>query len=227
MDKIQEYFIEFNSHLLSDNEPSVYFNELIGKGDFPEFAPFDILLKLKDIKQNEKYHPEGSVWAHTMLVVDEAAIVKEMSIDKDVFMWVALLHDIGKVTTTKIRHGRITSYDHDVAGAGMAKKFLEKCVKDKDFVESVAKYIYWHMQPLFVSKKLPFANLTKMSQEVSPAELALFSLCDRRGRGKLTSEKEKEEARHIKIFLNKCEDLVLSPEERNKIAFLKERLRNV
>jgi putative nucleotidyltransferase with HDIG domain len=48
-----------------------------------------------------------------LLVVDEAAKRKAYSTDQRVFMWAALLHDIGKPASTRLRKGRITAYNHD------------------------------------------------------------------------------------------------------------------
>ena len=65
-------------------------------------------------------------------------------------MWGALLHDIGKLTTTKIRNGKITSYNHDIDGEGLAIEFLNKISDDYDFNKKVSKFVRWHMQPLFL-----------------------------------------------------------------------------
>lgn len=51
---------------------------------------------LQDVEQNPKYHPEGNVFIHTMMVIDEGAINREKSNDKRAFMWSLLLHDVGK-----------------------------------------------------------------------------------------------------------------------------------
>ena len=103
-------FEELNKHLLEDIAPSGYFNSLDKELDI---YPLNLLKKLKNVEQSKKYHPEGNVWNHTMMVVDEAAKVKDQSSHSKAFMWAALLHDIGKPDTTKVRKGRITSYDHD------------------------------------------------------------------------------------------------------------------
>jgi putative nucleotidyltransferase with HDIG domain len=47
-------------------------------------------------------------------------------------MWAALLHDIGKPDTTKQYKGRITSYDHDKAGALIARKFYQNLLVMKN-----------------------------------------------------------------------------------------------
>lgn len=201
----QEIFDEFDRHLMEDREPSMYFKELVKNGLFPNEHPFKMLSDLIDTPQSPEYHPEGSVWNHTMLVVDRAAERKDKSEDPHVFMWSALLHDIGKAPTTKIKKGRITSYDHDKWSKKMAVEFLRDFTDDVDFIDKVSKMVRWHMQLLFVVKNLPFAETERMVQEVSIDEMALLSLCDRLGRGNMTEDKVEEEKENLRIFKQKCE----------------------
>lgn len=201
----QEIFNEFDKHLMEDREPSAYFKDLVINGDYPDEYPFTMLTDLIDTPQSPEHHPEGSVWNHTMLVVDRAAERKDKSENPHVFMWAALLHDLGKAPTTKIRKGRITSYDHDKWSKKMAAQFLGYFTHDADFIDKVSKMVRWHMQLLFVVKGLPFAETEKMVQEVSIDEMALLSLCDRLGRGNMTEEKAEEEKENIRIFKQKCE----------------------
>lgn len=200
---INKLYEEFETHLMKDEKPSLYFNSLLGEGDLNEY-PFNMIKALEKVNQSPKYHPEGSVWNHTMLVVDNAARKKELSEHPQAFMWAALLHDIGKPPTTKVRKGRITSYDHDIYGARMAREFLEEFTEDEGLIEKVTKLVRWHMQALFVVKDLPFADIEKMVSEVSIDEIALLSLCDRLGRGEMNLEKVKEEEENIRMFIQKC-----------------------
>lgn len=204
MDNKQTYFKEMEQHLMEDGKPSDYFNSIKEEAEFKNTFPFKMLADLVNTPQNEKYHPEGSVWNHTMLVLDEAAKRKADSEDPKAFMWSALLHDIGKAPTTKLRKGRITSYDHDKVGEDMAANFLKEYYKDREFVDKVAAIVRWHMQPLFVLKELPFADIKSMVKDIDIEEVALFSLCDRLGRGgKLDNEIEKEKENNEK-FLKRC-----------------------
>ena len=107
-----------------------------------------------------------------MLVVDNAAKARDKSSHPQVLMWGALLHDIGKAPTTKIRNGRITSYDHDKVGEELSKEFLSQFTNDMDFIDSVSKLVRWHMQLLFVTKKLPFADIKSMLKDVPVNEIA-------------------------------------------------------
>ncbi len=195
-----ELFNEIENHLLKDDYPSLYLNSVSETEQFREY-PFKWLYELKNAEQSPKHHPEGSVWNHTMLVVDEAAKEKYKSKDIRVFMWAALLHDIGKPGTTRMRNGRITSYDHDKLGAEMAGKFLSEFSLDQKFIDEVANLVRWHMQILFVVKDLPYGDIEGMKDQTDVKEVALLGLCDRMGR---TGAKRCEEIENIDLFLSKC-----------------------
>lgn len=200
----KEKFEAFEHHLLNDEKPSKFFNAEIEKEYFNDY-PFNILKKLKGIPQSEKHHPEGNVWNHTMMVIDEAALRKDESEESRAFMWAALLHDIGKAPATKLKKGRIVAYDHDKMGAAMTEDFLKALSDENSFIKKVSELVRWHMQILFVVKGLPFAEINKMKSRVSYKEIALLGLCDRLGRGELSPEKIREENETIKLFINKCE----------------------
>ncbi len=193
--------MEMEAHLTRDDAPSEYFNGIL---DVPlmEEHPFLMLKMLDKTEQSPKYHPEGNVWNHTMLVVDAAAAVKRRSKDERAFMWAALLHDIGKPGTTKRRRGKITSYDHDKRGAEMAEAFLREFTDDEDFVRRVSSLVRYHMQILFVVKDLPFADIEEMKRRSDVREVALLGLCDRLGR--LYADREREEE-NVRLFLRKVQ----------------------
>ncbi|CAH2213601.1 HDIG domain-containing metalloprotein [Tepidibacter aestuarii] len=198
-----EVFKEWDNHLLNDSKPSVYFNEIKNNNMLNEH-PLSMLKKLEDTPQSEKYHPEGSVWNHTMMVLDVAADKKRLSKNPRVFMWAALLHDIGKPSTTKVSKKKITSYNHDSIGAKLAREFLVEFTDDNKFIDEVCILVRWHMHLLFVVKDLPFAKIDEMLSETTVEELALFGTCDRLGRGNMSEEKIKEEDKNIEIFIKKC-----------------------
>lgn len=188
---LDNLFKEIDQHLINDEKPSVFLNEVSAKVEFSEH-PFNMILKQKDTKQSPKYHPEGSVWNHTLMVVDEAALRKVKSTDTRTFMWAALLHDIGKPPTTKIRKNKITAYDHDRVGAKLAKEFLLFFDEEKEFITEVVALIRWHMQILYVINNLPFKKIDEMKSQVDINDIALLGLCDRLGRGNVDKEQEEE-----------------------------------
>lgn len=200
METEDNVFYEIENHLLQDKEPSQYLEKLYDKPIFKQH-PLKMLYDLKYTEQSPQHHPEGDVWCHTMLVVDEAAKVRNKSKDQRVFMWAALLHDIGKPSTTGKRKGRITSYNHDKVGAQLSKEFLLMFTKEEDFIDKVCQLVAYHMQILYVIKELSFADIEGMKKNTDIREVALLGLCDRLGRGKNNGREERE---NINKFLIKC-----------------------
>lgn len=196
------FLYEINNHLLMDDKPSEYFNSIV---DFPIFKkhPFSMLYNLRNAEQSPVHHAEGNAWKHTMLVIDYAAKEKRNSKNEKIFMWAALLHDVGKPDTTKNRHGKITSYDHEKVGAVLAKEFLKEFTQDEIFIGKVTALIRWHMQILHVVKGNQFADISSMKDETDINEVALLGYCDRLGRKNCDVEKEKQ---NIALFLKKCRD---------------------
>lgn len=200
---MEELFKEIEMHLLQDEKPSIYLNKILNEGKLDEY-PLNFIKGLKEIEQNLKHHPEGHVWNHLMLVIDEGAANRNKSRDKRVFMWGLLLHDIGKLKTTKLRKGRWTSYDHDKVGAEMTREFLEFFNQNPEFIDKVSSVVRWHMQSLFVNNKLPFGDIKNMLREIEVEEIALVSLSDRMGRGEMDELKREETKQAIENFRRVC-----------------------
>lgn len=196
----KELFHNIGTHLIEDSTPSKYLSNEIKNPKFKEY-PFNLLEQLQFTEQSPTYHPEGNVWNHTLMVVDEAAKRKNQSKNPTVFMWAALLHDIGKPSVTKIKHNKITAYNHDKVGAQLAYEFLSHFTNDKIFIENVCALILFHMQILYVVKNLPYADISDMINQSDIQEIALLGLSDRLGR---TGASQKEEENNINAFINKC-----------------------
>lgn len=197
-----DLFNEMNTHLLQDEAPSKYFNQVSSSPNYQEY-PFSGMVKLKSTKQSPQHHPEGSAWNHTMMVVDAAAGIKSRSKNPQALMWAALLHDIGKHDTTRVHKGKITSYNHEKVGAEMARSFLAELIDDQVFIDQVVALVRWHMQILFVVKNLPFSDVKTMKQQADIEEVALLGLSDRLGR---TGADPQEEERNIQLFIQKCKE---------------------
>jgi len=199
---LNDLFKIIDNHLLYDDVPSIFLSQLYSRPEF-EIYPYNMLQKLQSTNQSPIHHPEGNVWNHTLLVVDQAAKRKSESKDAKVFMWAAFLHDIGKPPTTRIRKGKITSYDHDKVGAELAKDFLSEFTDNIPLIENVCSLIKYHMQILFVINDLPFANVNEIKQNSDIKELALLGLCDRLGR---TGANQNTEMDNMRLFIQKCKD---------------------
>ncbi len=200
----KEIFLNIEEHLISDDKPSIYLENALKNHNLDNY-PFSMISDLRDVDQNPKFHPEGNVFIHTMMVIDQGALNRERSRDKRVFMWALLLHDIGKKPTTKLRKGRLTSYNHDSVGAEMAREFLTYFNMEENFIDEVRGLVRWHMQSLFVTKDMKFQNIGDMLRDVDINEIFLVSLSDRLGRGNLDHieiNKTKEEVRKFKVKNN-------------------------
>ena len=197
-------FKEIEQHLLKDEKPSLFLNKIKDNG-LLNHKPFRKLKKLEEMQQSPKHHPEGNVWIHTMMVVDEGAKYREKVNDRRAFMWCLLLHDIGKIKTTKLRKGRWTSYNHDKVGEEDGMLFLNNFIQDKEFKNKVCKMIRYHMHLLYIMNKLPFADMQGLKKNVDINDISYVFLSDRFGRENLTNEdkikikKEVDKFREMKL----------------------------
>lgn len=196
---MKKEFLEIEKTLLQEEKPSIFIEKLL-KTDRLNKYPFSMISDLNKIPQNPKYHPEGNVFNHVMMVIDEGVQQREKVTNKRAFMWGLLLHDIGKTPTTKMRKGRLTSYNHDKVGAVMAREFMEYFNEDEEFISLVSSLVRWHMQSLYVNKNLPFKEIDKMVSELNINDIVLFSLADRLGRGGIDKEKRREVFNDIEKF---------------------------
>jgi tRNA nucleotidyltransferase (CCA-adding enzyme) len=83
---------------------------------------------LIDCPQEPEWHPEGDVWVHTLLVIDEARR-RNGDLDRPrltTVMLGAVCHDLGKPSTTAVIDGRIRSLGHEEAGVAPATRLLDR-----------------------------------------------------------------------------------------------------
>ncbi|WP_291670061.1 HD domain-containing protein [Clostridium sp.] len=200
--KLQDKFNEIEKHLLEDDKPSSYLNELKTSGEL-SVEPFNWLISLEKIEQSPKHHPEGDVWVHTMMVVDKGSSYRDYVEDKKVFMWALLLHDLGKRSTTKLRNGRWTSYDHDKVGRKDAYDFLSYFNLSEEFKGKVSILVRYHMHLLFIMNKLPYGDIKGMKTEANLHDLSYVFLSDRLGRGGMNKEEIEKVENEVDLFRKK------------------------
>ena len=110
--------------LLKAEQPSVFFRALARMNHLREFFPE--VDACRGVAQNPKFHPEGDVFEHTMLVLDCAAALRARAKEPLAFMLAALLHDVGKRAATQVQpDGRITAYGHETLGLAIAERQLQ------------------------------------------------------------------------------------------------------
>ena len=194
---------ELENVLLTYEKPSVYFKELRESKnlnlDFPEI--YDLI----GVIQSPIHHPEGDVFNHTMLVIDEAAKLKNKAKNPLGFMYSALCHDFGKVlTTTTKEDGRIISYNHERAGLKLVRKFLNRTTKkeDNNLREYVLNMTEFHMQPNQLANQNSKLKSTRklFGKSVCPEDLVLLAKADALGRTINQDYTQKEE--YLKNALN-------------------------
>lgn len=198
--QLKNLFLKLDACLMTENTPSYQLGAFAQQVWFKK-QPFALLRQQITTGQSPVYHPEGNVWNHTLMVVDEATKRKQYSQNPRALMWAALLHDVGKPAVTKVRRGRITAYDHDKVGEKVAEAFLLALTDHTEFIAQVTALVRYHMQPLYVEKSLPFQDIAGLKRRCDVKEVALLSYCDRLGR---LGADTLAETKTTKMFLKKC-----------------------
>ena len=137
---------EFHKLLLRGVRPSLGLAFLRRSGllgHFPELAA------LVGVPQDPRWHPEGDVWTHTLMVVDEAAMLRTGNRDEDAaLMFGALCHDFGKPLVTDARSdGSIRSPGHSEAGIAPTRVFLDNLRTSHALVKQVCALVRHHLAP--------------------------------------------------------------------------------
>ena len=117
---------------------------------YPELAA------LVGVPQDPVFHPEGDVWAHTLLAVDAAAGFRarpetagQSREDRLAVAVAALCHDLGKpAATARGEDGRWHAYDHENLGVEPARAFVRRLWNQTGFEDLVARLVAFHMRPV-------------------------------------------------------------------------------
>lgn len=97
------------------------------------------------VEQPPEFHPEGDVFAHTMLMLDLIKEVKDNIKCYEEFCWGVLLHDIGKVPTYTVSD-RIRFNNHDWVGSKMAEKLCRRLKFSKKSTDYIVALVRDHMK---------------------------------------------------------------------------------
>ncbi len=129
----ERIFEEFRKLILKAKRPSIGLRAAKQLGVLNYFPELKALI---GVPQDPKWHPEGDVWTHTLMVLDEAARLRTGIEKKDmVLMFGALCHDFGKPLTTKFLRGRWRSPSHDTDGIAPTLQFLQRLTDDRDLIK--------------------------------------------------------------------------------------------
>jgi tRNA nucleotidyltransferase (CCA-adding enzyme) len=107
---------EIEKLLLKAAKPSIGFTLALDLGVIDRVLPE--MRPLVGCEQEPEWHPEGDVWTHTLMVIDEARAANGRPRRPQLItvMLGAVCHDLGKPPTTAFVDGRIRSLDHEQAG---------------------------------------------------------------------------------------------------------------
>src|SRR5690606_32986229 len=111
------------------------------------------LVPLASCPQEPEWHPEGDVWTHTLMVVDQAR-TRIDGLDRGpavAIMLGALCHDIAKPETTAVIDGRIRSPGHEEAGVEPTMRVLDRLnihtIDGFDVRRTVGGLVAQHLKP--------------------------------------------------------------------------------
>jgi tRNA nucleotidyltransferase (CCA-adding enzyme) len=151
----------------------------------PELRP------LVGCPQEPEWHPEGDVWVHTLLVVDEArnGIDQLTRAEKVTIMLGAVCHDLGKPPTTAVVDGRIRSLGHEEAGVPFATALLDRlnlhAIDGVDVRRDILGIVAHHLKPgaWFKAADVGDGAFRRLAQKVNLELLARVARADCMGRG--------------------------------------------
>jgi len=149
---------EIQKLLMKAERPSIGFELARELGIVEKYYPE--LHALIDLPQEKDWHPEGDVWTHTMMALDEAAkIIRDADRgltrdEKRQIMLGCLCHDLGKALTTEEIDGRIRSFNHEPMGKGPAKSLLAKWKFSGSDVNAALVVTTEHLKPSVYERAL-------------------------------------------------------------------------
>jgi tRNA nucleotidyltransferase (CCA-adding enzyme) len=188
----ERIYEELKKLFLKSSKPSIGFELIRELGILKYFPELEVLI---NCIQEPEYHPEGDVWIHTMMCLDEMArILKEENIKdeyKKLYLFYAILcHDFGKPFCTKEINGKITSFKHENLGIEPTISFLSKLTNEKKFIEIVCSLVKNHLAPfqLYLAES-SLKAIKRLSLKVNIEDLCLVCLADCLGRD--ISDKDK------------------------------------
>jgi tRNA nucleotidyltransferase (CCA-adding enzyme) len=181
---------EIEKLLLRARRPSIGFALALDLGVVERLFPE--LDALVGCPQEPEWHPEGDVWIHTLLVIDQARLrIDDLDYPRQVAVMLgAVCHDLGKPATTAFVDGRIRSLEHEEQGVPPAAALLDRLnvhsMQGFDVRREVLGMVANHLKPGMFAKAQPPAGdgaFRRLAQKVDLELLARVATADCEGRG--------------------------------------------
>ncbi|HFQ62220.1 MAG TPA: HD domain-containing protein [Epsilonproteobacteria bacterium] len=186
----ERVYEEWKKLLLKSPKPSIGFECMRELGILERYFPE--LHALIGVPQSPKWHPEGDVWVHTMMTLDEMQQELKMTDEtlkmkvkqKLKFLFAILCHDLGKtVSTTVDDEGNIRSIGHEITGMELTKTLMYRLTDEHDLIESLLPLVEHHLKPSqFYRAKSGSKAIRKLATQVNIEELVLVAKADFLGR---------------------------------------------
>jgi tRNA nucleotidyltransferase (CCA-adding enzyme) len=206
----ERIYEELRKLLLKARRPSLGF-EFLDRAQLLRFFPE--LESLQGVAQDPKWHPEGDVWVHTLLVVDEAAALRDGGDEDLALMYAALCHDFGKPAVSTEKNGRVRAHKHDVVGARAAGKFLQRLRAPGHLCDQVEALVKYHLAPaLFVAQGTTAKGYRRLARNLHEAgvNIALLVRVARADHwGRTTEEAKKRIFPAADSFLAEAENIAV------------------
>jgi poly(A) polymerase len=128
--------------------------------------------RMHGVAQSPDHHPEGDVWEHTLLLLDQLApgVPETLALG-------ALLHDVAKPLCAGRKGDRITFYGHPTTGANLAVEICQRLRRSRATWERV-DYLVRHHLRLVQAPEMRLATLKKMLGEDGFPELSRLARLD-------------------------------------------------
>jgi poly(A) polymerase len=97
--------------------------------------------RMKGVEQPPQFHPEGDVWIHTLMLLEQLEPGCSMTL-----AWGALLHDVGKPPTFRIAPDRIRFDGHVEVGVAIAAEICRRFRFSNDETHQVVALVQNHMR---------------------------------------------------------------------------------
>ncbi len=149
------------------------------------------------VSQNK--HHIYTVWEHNLRALDWAA-KNNYKLENRV---ASLLHDVGKPRVKQGEGLNSTFYNHEVVGAKMTAKILERLKFPKKFIEKIALLVRYHLFYYNV-EEVTESSVRRLVKNVGPEnmnDLLEVRIADRKGSGVPKAEPYK--LRHLRAIIEK------------------------
>lgn len=130
------------SKMLTEGRARRAFELLDETGLLAEVLPE--IAAMKGVAQPPQYHPEGDVWTHTLLMLEN--LPHSASPASKTLAWGVLLHDVGKPSTFRVAPDRIRFDGHVEVGVRMAEEICRRLRFSNDDTAQISALVANHMR---------------------------------------------------------------------------------